>query len=77
MALFIGVIEEAGVNRLYISSVSVEDEKFDTEHVMADCSDRGKRDFATAKIDLRILRNKLTNGGVPHANVVIETEGAG
>ena len=76
MALFIGVIEEAGVNRLYISSTSVEAEGFDNEHVMADCSDRGKRDFEVAKVDLRILRNKLTNGGVPNANIVVETEGA-
>lgn len=75
MPLFIGVMIDRSINRLYISSVSVEDENFDTEHVYADCSFRGTVDYNVAVQDLRILRNKLTNGGVPNANIVVETEG--
>lgn len=72
MPLFIGVLADNGVNRLYISSVSADDDKFEGESVLADCSPRGKKDYATAKQDLYILRNKLTNGDVPHKVIVME-----
>ncbi len=75
MPIHIGVLIERSINRLYVSSVSIDDEKFDTEHVLADCSPRGAIDYNVAVQDLRILRNKLTNGDVPNANIVIETEG--
>ena len=70
--IYIGIIEDGGVNRLYISSVSTDDEHFDTESVFADCSRYGRKDFEVAKTDLRILRNKLTNGGVSNSLIVME-----
>lgn len=72
MPIYIGVIEDSGENRLYSSSVPVEDENFETESVFADCSPRGKKDHNAAIIDLRILRNKLTNGDIPNKLIVMD-----
>jgi hypothetical protein len=70
--LYIGVIEESGINCLYISSLPVDDKDFYTESVLADCSIRGCKDFKTASVDLRILKNKLTNGGIPSNLISME-----
>ena len=72
MPIYIGVLEDNGINRLYISSVPVEDERFEGESVFADCSPHGRKNLATAKTDLRILRNKLTNGDIPNKLIVME-----
>jgi hypothetical protein len=72
MAIYIGVIEDGGTNRLYISSVSADDDRFDAESVLADCSRLGRKDIRVANTDLNILRNKLTNGGIPNALIVME-----
>lgn len=72
MPIYIGFLEDGGVNRLYISSVPVDDRNFENESVLADCSPRGKKDTEAAKLDVRILRNKLTNGDVPNRLIVME-----
>jgi hypothetical protein len=72
MSLYIGIIENEGINRLYISSVPVDDDRFETESVLADCSPRGLKNTEAAMLDLRILRNKLTNGDIPNKLIVME-----
>lgn len=74
MPLYIGIIEdEKRINRLYISSVSADDDRFETESVLADCSDFGKTSFTGAKVDLSILENKLRNGGIQSSQVITES----
>jgi hypothetical protein len=70
--IYIGALEDNKVNRLYISSVPVDDPHFDTESVLADCSPRGRTDWSAAMLDVRILRNKLSNGGVPHNLITMD-----
>lgn len=72
MPIHIGVIENEGINRLYISSVPVDDDRFESESVLADCSPRGRKNTEAAMLDLRILRNKLTNGDIPNKLIVME-----
>lgn len=72
MPLYIGIIEDEGKNRLYISSVPTGDDRFETESVLADCSEFGQRSFTGAKTDLRILENKLRNAGILPSQVITD-----
>lgn len=72
MPIYIGVLEEGGVNHLYISSVLVLDQHFETESIRVECTPHGRKNFDSAKTDLRILRNKLTNGDIPNRLIIVE-----
>jgi len=73
MALFIGLIEINKVNHIYISSVPVDTEEFENNHILSRCSH--PTDMQTATGDLNIVRNVLNNGGCnSHRTVAVIVE---
>lgn len=57
-------------NQLYVSSVPPNDERFEAEHLMVECSSEGCKSVSIASIDLSVLRNKLVNWGVPFDKII-------
>lgn len=75
MTIYLGVLSQGfrATNYLYMSSVSPDDQKFDSECILTECSTEGSPDDSIALVDLNILRNKLANIGVPNEAIIMDS----
>jgi len=73
MPLYIGVQNDRGVNKLYLSEAPWMSEEFDlTQIANVECSDQGQYSVGVAKGDLRRLYNILRGSGLKASDVIME-----